>query len=71
MAAMKFYYNGQLLRTSKTHDYTHAVIREDEEGHYRLWGCASTYSGAAKALNEANRAYRGSLEFRIVELEKR
>lgn len=23
---MKFYYNGQLVRTSKNHEYTHAVI---------------------------------------------
>ena len=23
---MKFYYNGQLVRTSKTHEYTHAVV---------------------------------------------
>lgn len=23
---MKFYYNGKLVRTSKTHEYTHAVI---------------------------------------------
>ena len=23
---MKFYYNGQLIRTSKNHEYTHAVI---------------------------------------------
>lgn len=23
---MKFYYNGQLVRTSKSHEYTHAVI---------------------------------------------
>ena len=23
---MKFYYNGQLIRTSKSHEYTHAVI---------------------------------------------
>lgn len=29
---MKFYYNGQLVRTSKNHEYTHAVINTANGG---------------------------------------
>ena len=29
---MKFYYNGQLVRTSKNHEYTHAVIDITDNG---------------------------------------
>ena len=29
---MKFYYNGQLIRTSKNHEYTHAVIDITDNG---------------------------------------
>ena len=58
---MKFFYNGQLLRTSKTKEYTHAVVREKENGTYVLWGCASSYDGASRALTQAvkvNATYR-------------
>lgn len=27
---MKFYYNGKLIRTSKTHEYKYAIIRKDD-----------------------------------------
>lgn len=68
---MKFYYKGKLIRTSKTHNYTHAVVREKENGEIGLWGCSSTYEGAVKALNQANRAYPSSANFKIVELESK
>lgn len=44
---MKFYYDGQLIRTSKTHIYTHACIRKGENGYICL-GCSSTRAGAEK-----------------------
>lgn len=44
---MKFYYNGQLIRTSKNHHYTHACIEITENG-IRCIGCSSTKAGAEK-----------------------
>lgn len=42
---MKFYYNGELVRTSKTHHYTHAVI---DSNNGRLIGCCSRLDLAKK-----------------------
>jgi len=36
---MKFYYNGQLIRTSKNHEYTHAVINITNGG---CMGCRAS-----------------------------
>ena len=47
---MKFYYNGQLLRTSKNHHYTHAVIARTDEGIF-CHGCSSSEQGAEKLMN--------------------
>lgn len=44
---MKFYYNGQLIRTSKNHHYTHAVVKVTEKGVI-CYGCSSTEKGAEK-----------------------
>ena len=46
---MKFYYQGQLIRTSKTHHYTHAVIKRTENG-WIPYGCSSSYKGAEKMM---------------------
>lgn len=47
---MKFYYKGKLVRTSKNHEYTHAVICETEEG-FKTVSCASSYDLAVKSMN--------------------
>ena len=44
---MKFYYNDKLVRTSKTHIYTHAVMFNEN-----LIACSSSYDLAVKRLNE-------------------
>ena len=41
---MKFYYGGKLLRTSKTHYYTHALLTETGV----LVGCSSSKEGCEK-----------------------
>ena len=43
---MKFYYNGNLIRTSKTHVYTHAVLKPDG----KPFACSSSLDGAKKAI---------------------
>lgn len=47
---MKFYYKGQLMRTSKNHHYTHAVIRHNEDGTITCMGCSSSEQGAEKIM---------------------
>ena len=44
---MKYYYKGQLIRTSKNHKYTHAVIKAQGEKIICL-GCSASKDGAAK-----------------------
>lgn len=48
---MKFYYNGELIRTSKNHLYTHAVLCFEDDGKIRVIGCASSYDLALKVWN--------------------
>ena len=48
---MKFYYNGQLMRTSKTHHYTHAIIRHNDDESITCMGCSSSKQGAEKLMN--------------------
>lgn len=49
---MKFYYNGVLIRTSKGHNYTHAVIGNlKANGKYELWGCRSNREAAQQIIN--------------------
>lgn len=45
---MKFYYKGKLIRTSKTHHYTHAIIYNREDGTFACHGCSATEQGAEK-----------------------
>lgn len=47
---MKYYYNNTLIRTSKTHKYTHAVINE-VDGKVICYGCSSSKAGAEKIKN--------------------
>lgn len=44
---MKYYYNDQLIRTSKNHKYTHAVIKR-VDGKIVCVGCSSSEDGARK-----------------------
>lgn len=65
---MKFFYKGQQIRQSKTHDYTHAVVREREDGDIVVWGCMSSLSLATKQIDKAKRI---NPDYKIVELERR
>lgn len=47
---MKYYYNGQLIRTSKNHVYSHAVIIE-KDGKYNVFGCRKTLEDAQALIN--------------------
>lgn len=47
--ANKFYYNGNLVRTSQNHVYTHATVNINNG---ELYGCSSTLQGAQKIINE-------------------
>ena len=76
---MKFYYDGELIRTSKTHNYTHAVVALAEPGAKNKWvtyGCRTGLQGAQALLNDTKRrvgAYNKKTAelLRIVELEAR
>ena len=52
---MRFYYNGQLVRTSKTHHYTHAILLDDGKAAT----CSTTRKGCedwiARLVNESRR----------------
>lgn len=64
---MKFYYKGQLVRTSKTHDYNWAIIDELKDGTLVVWGCRADRKAA-----DAEAAYllkRGHLGIRVVPLD--
>lgn len=55
---MKFYYNGELVRTSKNHVYTHAVINR-VDGKVICLGCSSSKNGAEKIISkEVSRSER-------------
>lgn len=56
---MKFYYNGQLIRTSKNHVYTHACIDIETND---LKGCSASREGAEKVKNDRLRELSNHLE---------
>ena len=76
---MKFYYDGELIRTSKTHNYTHAVVAPAEPGAKNKWvtyGCRTGLPGAQALLNDTMKrvgAYnqKKAKTLRIVALEAR
>jgi len=49
---MKYYYNNQLIRTSKNHVYSHAVVYKKENGDIAVVGCRRTFE-EAEALKRA------------------
>lgn len=53
---MKYYYNGNLIRTSKTHTYTHAVMKPDG----KAFACSSSFDGAKKALQKEINGWEAS-----------
>ena len=63
---MKFFYKGQLVRTSKTHVYTHAALREMPDGSISLWGCSTGIAGALRYQREAAKV---NIPLIVVELE--
>ena len=56
---MKFYYKGKLVRTSKTHVYTHAVINATTGN---LIGCRSSEDGARSLISSEISAYQRGIE---------
>lgn len=60
---MKFYYNGVLIRTSKTHSYTHAVIGNlKADGKYELWGCRSNREAAQQIIDSRISMMRNNIK---------
>lgn len=47
---MKFYYKGQLVRTSKTHEYKWAIIEEMDDGTLKVYGCRAERAAADTEL---------------------
>ena len=50
---MKFYFDGELIRTSKTHRYTHAVVLPTKPGATNKWdavGCRASLKSAQALL---------------------
>lgn len=54
---MKFYYNGKLIRTSRTHEYNFAAISPTG----KCLTCSATYEGCAKNLATLTANGRGWL----------
>ena len=52
---MKFYYKGQLIRTSKTHAYNWAILTERPDGTYACHGCRVNRSDADSEASHLSR----------------
>lgn len=76
---MKFYFDGELIRTSKTHNYTHAVVspaRPEAVNSWLVYGCRTTMKSAQALLAQEQRRIakynpEKAAELRVVELEAR
>lgn len=76
---MKFYFDGELIRTSKAHRYTHAVVLPTKPGATNKWdvlGCRASLANAQALLaQERRRIAKYNQEkadaLRVVELEAR
>ena len=60
---MKFYYKNQLIRTSKTHHYTHACIIEREGKKPIVCGCSASREGAEKVKAQRLNQIENSIDF--------
>lgn len=56
---MKFYYNGKLVRTSKAHVYTHAVI---DQASGSLKGCRSNKDAALSIISSQISRYETDIK---------
>ena len=76
---MKFYFDGELIRTSKTHRYTHAVVLPTKPGATNKWdavGCRASLKSAQALLAQERRRIakynqKTADALRVVELEAR
>ena len=76
---MKFYVDGELIRTSKAHNYTHAVVspaRPEAVNSWLVYGCRATLKSAQALLAQEKRRIakynpEKAAELRVVELEAR
>ena len=66
---MKFYYKDELLRTSKTKNYTHAAITYLIKGEMVLLGCASSFELAQKTAISQTATKRANLKYYKAELD--
>ena len=64
---MKFYYKGQLVRTSKTHAYNWAILEEKDDGTLKVYGCRAERAAADTELTQVIR--RGHPYARVVPLD--
>ena len=56
---MKFYYNNKLVRTSKNHEYTHAII-DMKSGE--CIGCRTSYEACQSFINTELNGLRRNIE---------
>lgn len=76
---MKFYFDGELIRASKAHNYTHAVVspaRPEAVNSWLVYGCRATLKSAQVLLEQEQRRIakynpEKAAELRVVELEAR
>ena len=76
---MKFYFDGELIRTSKTHRYTHAVVapaRPEAKNKWLTYGCRASLANAQALLAQERRRIvkynqKTADALRVVELEAR
>ena len=59
---MKYYYNNQLIRTSKNHIYSHAVIVIRDNGEIIVRGCRRSFKEAEALKNSEINAYSRGIE---------
>ena len=64
---MKFYYKGQLVRTSKTHTYNWAILEEKDDGTLKVYGYRAERAAADTELTQVIR--RGHPYARVVPLD--
>ena len=55
IAKMKYYYNGQRIRTSEN-EYNYALLFVGKDGTYKTCKCSNTYDACEKELNYKTKA---------------
>lgn len=68
---MKFYYEGQLIRTSKTHHYSFACINrnKNDDGKFSVYGCSATRAGAEKVKEDQLRIFHRTIEYNTLAMK--